>query len=232
MFKNILKFFFDDSSKSYSFTKLYTQLSKWSKAGALPYDYELPQVIKFEDSFWKKIIQIHNETKNDNHERAFSIFWADGELIITGTTRGTTNSVQTNSTVSVKYVQSRHKGYYSKQIFVDSELYSSKDIYYKNINRNIVVQYLFNIHTHPVHLINGSEYYGFFSFTDINTLINSNAIITGMIGDKFWLLFKTIKSPRILNNYEESEINIQSLNEKIKLGVYCGEFGKKLIKVQ
>lgn len=230
MLKDILKLFFDNSSSKYSFYKLYTQLNKWDKQGTLPYDYELPKEISFDSSFWKKIIQIHKDTKNDDHERAFSIFWAEGELVITGVTKGSTSSVTTNSTVTVRYVPSKYKNYFSKQILVDSNLYSSKDIYYKNINKNIEVKYLFNVHTHPVHRVGDREYYNFFSKTDINTFINSKAIITGMIGDKFWLLMKTNKSPKILNNYEEKEINIESLNEKIKLGVYSGEFGKGLIR--
>lgn len=230
MLKSLLNIFFSDSDSSFSFYKLYTKLTRWSLEKTLPYEYELPDSISFDEGFWKRITQIHNETKNDNFERAFAIFWADGELIITGTTKGTTSSVTTNSIVTVKYSQSRHKGYLTKQIIVDSEIYSSKDVYFKNVPSKIEVKYLFNIHTHPVHMINGQERYGFFSFTDINTLVNSNAIITGMIGDKLWILFKTNKTPKVLNNYEESEISIESLTEKIKLGVYSGEFGKKLIR--
>lgn len=223
--------FSDNSVKKFSFYSLYTNLKKWGINKTLPYSYDLPDIITFDEDFWKKIVQIHNETKNDDHERAFSVFWADGELILTGITKGTTSSVTTNSTVTVRYVQSKHKGYLTKQILVDSDLYSSKDIYYKNVPKKIEVQYLFNIHTHPVHRAGEREYYGFFSLTDINTFINSNAIITGMISDKLWLLFKINKSPKVLNNYTQEEISVQSLNEKIQLGVYSGEFGKKIVKL-
>lgn len=228
MLDKILRFLFDDTQTTYSFFRLYTQLTNWSNQGRLPYEYELPKVISFEDSFWKRVISIHNLTKGDDHERAFSVFWADGELVLTGDIRGTTSSVTTNSVVSVKYIQSRHKGYATKQIFVDSDLYSQKDVYYKNIPSKVEVKYLFNVHTHPAHIIDGKEFYGFFSLTDINSLIYSNAIVTGMIGDRFWLLFKTTKTPKVLNNYQENEINIDSLVDKLHLGVYSGTLGGKL----
>ncbi len=230
MFDFLKDIFSSNNINKFSFYTLYNKLKQWGISKTLPYPYELPDVITLDEKFWKKIVQIHNETKNDDHERAFSVFWADGELIITGVTKGTTSSVTTNSTVTVRYVQSRHKGYLTKQILVDSDLYSSTDVYYKNIPTKIEVKYLFNMHTHPVHRAGDREYYGFFSKTDINTFINSEAIITGMISDKLWLLFKTNKSPKILNNYEQEEISVQSLNEKIQLGVYSGEFGKRIVK--
>lgn len=228
MLAKILSFFVEDERTNFSFYRLYTKLKQWAKEGTLPWEHELPQSISFESTFWKKVIEIHKATKGDDYERAFSVFWADGELVITGVTKGSTSSVTTNSVVGVKYSPSRHKGYLTKTITVDSNTYSTKEVYHKNVPSQLEVKYLFNVHTHPRKVINNNDYYGFFSITDLNSLINSNAIITGMITDKFWLLVKTNKSPKALNNYEQNEVNTNSLIEKIRLGVYSGDLGGKL----
>ncbi|MCK9369075.1 hypothetical protein M0R04_03885 [Candidatus Dojkabacteria bacterium] len=226
MLKQILKFFLDDTQEKYSFFRLYSNLSTWQKSGHIPYESELPHEISFEPSFWKRVNQIRVETKNDNHERAFSVFMADNELILTENVKGTTKSVSSNNTVSVRYIHGKKEGCLTREIYVDSSLYSSNEVYYKNVPKQISVSYLFNIHTHPE--FKETKTYGYFSLVDINSFVNSKALVTGMIGEKFNLLMKSNKSPRALLNYEESEISKESLTNKCHFGVYEGEFQDNL----
>ena len=226
MLKQILKFLFDDTQEKYSFFRLYSNLTKWEKSGHTPFESELPKEISFDSKFWKRINQIRIDTKNDNHERAFSVFLADGELVLTENIKGTTSSVNSNHTVSVRYVKGKREGYLSREIYVDSSLYSCNEVYYKKVPTKVFVAYLFNIHTHPEN--QESKTYGYFSIVDINSFVNSKALVTGMIGEKFNLLMKTNKSPIALRNYQENEISKESLTNKLHFGVYQGEIGDSL----
>lgn len=226
MIKKLLGLFFEDTSKEFTSYQLISKVSQWGKTRDLPYDYELPNSILFDSSFTKRISEIQKGTTSDDHERAFNVFSVDSELIVTEEIKGTTSSVTSKSVVSARYIKSSQEGYFKKQIHVDSKLYSEKDIYYKRIPKKIEIIYLFNVHTHPC--VNGS--YSFFSLTDINSLINSSGAITGLITDRLWLLVKTVKSPKVLNNYTEAEITKDSLTDRIKLGVYEGSIGKKLYR--
>lgn len=231
MLYKILKFFFDDRPESISFYKLYTNLVKWNKERRLPYDYELPQVISLDSDFHRKIIKLYKETLNDGLERAVSVFWADGELVLSKVIKGSERAVTTNSNIKISYTKSIHKDYLKKEIFVDNSLYSSKDIYYKNIPDKIDLKYLFNMHTHPKHVNHdGSYYYGIFSAQDIRSLINSNAIISGLIRDDFLLIFKTKKSITNADKLEDNQITLHSLTDKYGFIVYQGQFKGKLYR--
>lgn len=223
------KLFSGSSEKNISFYNLYMKMRRWRESNTYPYEYELPDSITFPPDFWKRVIQLYKETKYDAHERAISVFWADGDLILSSVVRGTTSSVTPKNKVSVKYGPSRHKNYLLKEVFVDDKLYSRKDVYEKRVPSQIEVKYLFNMHTHPPHTNQeGRVYYSFFSLQDLKSLLASGAVITGMIGDKLWLLIRTNLSPSALNNFEEYEINVDSLNNRLNIGVYCGEFNGKL----
>ncbi len=230
MFDKILKFFFDDTQDSISFYKLYTNLVKWQKEGRYPYDYELPQAISLDSDFHNKIIQLYKLTLNDGLERAVSVYWADGELVLSEVIKGTESYVKTNSNIKISYRQSRHTGYLTKEIFVDNKLYSTKDVYHKNVPEKIELKYLFNMHTHPRHESNDSYYYGIFSAQDIKSLVGTQSTITGLIRDNFTLLFKTNKSIRDTSNLEDKEITLQSLTDKFGFVVYTGKFKGKLYR--
>ena len=53
-----------------------------------------------------------------------------------------------------------------------------------------------NIHTHPrqSHPNGNGYFYGFYSPTDLRSLLQSNIPISGLITDKFWMLAKTFDS--------------------------------------
>ncbi len=213
-----------------SFYQLYSRIRKWKDSNVYPNSYELPNEISFPPDFWTEIIKLYKYTRSDEFERAITVFWADGELILSSAIRGNRQSVTPKSNVSVKYIPSRHQGYYTKEVYLNDKKYSSKDIYHKNVPKQIEVKYLFNMHTHPPHqMTDGSMFYSFFSVQDIRSLLDSQAIITGLIADKFWLLCRTSKtSSGIGDNIQDAQINMEFLCKELHIEIYSGDFKSTL----
>ena len=87
------------------------------------------------------------------------------------------------------------------------------------------------MHTHPQHRDNnGVGYYNFFSAQDIKSFINSNVAITGLITDKLWMLIRTNRTPKNLDNLQDKDITVEKLKE-LEIGIYSGEFNKNLTKI-
>jgi hypothetical protein len=221
------------SDNSTTFYQLYNKMIDWKKANVLPYTYNLPSSISFPTDFWQKIVKIQKETFSDGNERAVSIFWADGDLIVSPIDKGDEKSVKSRGQVSVEYKKHPTKNdYLRKYVYLNSSLYKKEDIYYKKVPKKIDVSYLFNMHTHPQHKDNlGNTYYGFFSAQDIKSLVNSTGIITGLITDKLWILIKTNKTPTNLDSLEDRQVTEEYLVNNLNIGVYSGEFYKKLVKL-
>jgi hypothetical protein len=236
MLESIKSFFSDllfSKSSSMSYVTLYKKLTYWKDNRVFPNGFDLPEVISLPDDFWKHVSELHKLTLADGHERAISVFWGDGELILSSVVRGTTSSVKSGGEVKINYVPTSRREYFNKEVYVDEKLYSRREVYYKSMPKKIELKYLFNMHTHPAHLntMSGENYYSFFSRQDLDSQLSANAVISGLITDKLWLIFRTTQSPTVLNNFDESEISVESLNERAKFGVYCGEFGRKLIRL-
>lgn len=227
---NLLKKLFgSEDSNNMTFYQLYQKLRGWNDNKTFPYDYELPDSISFPPEFWKRIIELYKATKSDGNERAISVFWADGDLVLSSIVKGDNRSVKPNNKVRISYIPSRHQGYLTKEVYVDEKKYMSKDVYHKRAPKSIEIKYLFNMHTHPPHnMTDGSTYYSFFSLQDLKSLIGSNAVITGMIGDKLWLLVRTNKTPALPADFEEREISVESLGSRLNIGVYAGDFNGRV----
>lgn len=226
MFDFFKKIFSTSENTKYSYFQLYNKLSYWKENKVLPYSFNLPKQIVFPENFWKEIVKMYKSTASDGMERAISVFWVDGDLVLTSLIKGDQKSVKTNSSVEVKYEQSIHKGYLKKKIFVDGSIYSEKEIYYKNLPKKTSLQYLFNLHTHPAHHTMEKDIYGFFSSIDIQTFTGSDAIITGLITDKLWILIKTSETKNLL--LQDQEITKESLTQRLFLAVYEGDFHEPL----
>jgi len=232
----LLKFlsalFSDSGSDTMSYYSLYKKICYWSENKVFPNSYEMPQQLSLPEDFWKKIEELHKLTKADGHERSISVFWAEDDWVVTSTIRGTEKQVTSGGSVLVRYVPTSKREYFRKEILVDDKLYSKREVYYKSMPKQIVVKYMFNLHTHPAHTYEGREepYYGFFSLQDLVSQLQTKAVVSGLVTNKLWLIFRTNQSPSILNNYEESEISVESLKEKLKFIVYEGEFGRKMIR--
>ncbi|HVX93211.1 MAG TPA: hypothetical protein VHA74_03820 [Candidatus Dojkabacteria bacterium] len=233
MLKKLLKFFFeDDNLRAISYYRLYSLLLQWAKDRRKPYSYELPNGISFPEDFWKNIVNLYHLTDTNGNERAVSVFWADGDLIFSTITEGNEKMVKSNSQVKITYTpKPNNNQYYTKEVFVDGKRYLTKEIYYKNLPQKIDITYLFNIHTHPAHSLNGQKQYGIFSAQDIKSFVNSNALITGLIRDDFTLLFKTTKSIAMAEHLKDQDITEQTLTNKYGFVLYNGRFNQKLFKI-
>lgn len=225
----IFDFLFGSKILSTTFDSLRKKIVDLRKSGLYPFNDNLPQAISFPYDFWEDLIKIYRNTDRDGLERAFSIFWADGEIIFSEVKTGSDRMVKSGGSIQVKY--SHHptkKEYARKEVILDGSVLKRKDIFYKNVPKSLEVQYLFNIHSHPKHssdVENG--YYNFFSAQDIKSLISSNAVITGLITDKLWLLIRTKSTPRDVSNILDSQITPQYLEEYLYIGVYRADFNKK-----
>ena len=212
-----------------SFEQLREKIVNLRKENIYPFTFNFPQAINFPSDFWNQLMNIYRNTRSDGLERAFSLFWADGEVIFTEVKTGTDKMVKSGGSISVKY--SHHptkKEYARKELYVDDKLIKKRDIYYKSVPKTLDVQYLFNIHTHPIHTNEKKEsYYNFFSAQDIKSLISSKAIMTGLITDKLWILIRSDKTPDNLDNLLDSSVTPQYLEETLYMGVYRADFNKK-----
>jgi hypothetical protein len=228
----ILDFLFGSSNNSTTFYQLYNKLKGWKKSNIFPYTYNLPTSISFPNDFWNRIKKIQQATLKDGNERAMSIYWADGEIVVSPIDKGNNKSVQSRGNVSVSYKpHPTRKGYYRKEVTLNSSLYKRLDVYHKHAPKEIDVSYLFNMHTHPQHLDEkGAGYYNFFSAQDIKSFIQTNSAITGLITDKLWILIRTNRTPNNVDYLSDRDITIEKLNN-LEIGIYSGEFYKKLGKL-
>ena len=212
-----------------SFEQLRKKIVDLRKSNIYPYQDNLPQAISFPYDFWKDLIKIYRRTDKDGLERAFSIFWADGEILFTEVKTGTDKMVKSGGSIQVKYSHHPSKqGYARKELYIDEKLEKRKDVYFKNVPKSLEVQYLFNIHTHPKHSKeNEKAYYNFFSAQDIKSLISSKAIMTGLVTDKLWLLIRTSKTPSNVEKLVDSEVTPYYVENILKMGLYRADFSKK-----
>jgi hypothetical protein len=223
---------FSNNKDTTTFYTLYNKLKDWKKAKVYPYTYNLPKTISFPKEFWNRIVEIQKNTLRDGNERAISIYWVDGELVVSPISKGDSKSVNNRGNISVKYEKHpTKKEYLRKEIILNSSIYKRTDVYYKKVPKEIEIEYLFNIHTHPLHRnSNGVEYYNFFSAQDIKSFITSNVAITGLVTDKLWILIRTNRTPNNLEYLQDKDITVEKL-KKLEIGVYSGEFNKILKRI-
>ncbi|MBI2356526.1 hypothetical protein HYV12_00495 [Candidatus Dojkabacteria bacterium] len=230
MLKSLLKFFFSHDSSDSSFYTVYQNIIKWRNSKVYPNDYDLPQSISLPYEFWERVKGLHKNTRADKLERSVSVYWVDGELIISTVTTGTTSFVKSNSQIRVSY-NPKNSEYYNKEVIVDGKRYSRREVYFKKVPKQIELQYLFNMHTHPPHEYNEKTYYGFFSAQDIRSLIASGAIVTGLITDHLYLLFRTNKVDSNVNGLEDKDLKESTITQQYNYALYKGIHGKKLYRV-
>ncbi len=231
MFEFIKNLFVDNTIPSISFLEFYRKVNRLKADNLFPYDYNLPQAISFPENFWKEVISIHKMTLQDGLEREMSLFQADGDLIFTSVVKGTANSVKSGHSISVKYIpHPTKKGYFRKEIYMDGSVYKRIDVYYKDAPKQVSVEYLFNLHTHPKYVNDVlTSAFSFVSKQDIVSQLQSQAIVSGLITDKLWLFVRTNSSPKFIN-LEEPDITVETLKSDMKMVVYCAELYKKAIR--
>lgn len=225
----ILDFLFGSKIKTISFQELHRKIVQLRSSNLYPYTYNLAQAIQFPTDFWKDLISIYKKTDKDGLERAFSVFWADGEVVLTEVNTGSNKMVRSGGSIQVKYSHHPTKSEYArKELYLDGKLLKRKDVYHRNVPKALEVQYLFNIHTHPKHVReDGKSYYNFFSAQDIKSLLESKAIMTGVVTDKLWLLIRTDKTPTSVNELTDLQVTPEYVENTLNMGLYCAEFNKK-----
>ncbi len=231
MFEFLKNIFTSNTIPSIPFVQFYEKLTKLKQMNIYPYDYNLPLAISLPVEFWQDIVGIHKQTLNDGLEREIALFWVDGEIITTSVVKGNDSSVTSNHSVNVRYVPHPTKReYFRKEILLDGKIFKRKEVYYKNMPKKIVVEYLFNLHTHPRHTMeNGNTLFSFVSKQDIISMLASKAIVTGLVTDKLWLFVRTDKTPGSIK-MEEKDITVESLKSVMNIVTYDANFFKKAIK--
>ena len=230
---NFLKNMFRSNSiPTTSFFSFYQKMAGWKSAKVFPYPFNLPEAISMPESFWKDVIKIYKMTDADGRERAISVWYADKELIVTSVTKGDESSVMTTDSISVRYFpHPTKKGYYRKEVFVNNKREKQTDVFHERAPKKVEINYLFNMHTHPKHIMNdGSIRYSFFSTQDVKSLISSKAIMTGLVTDKLWFLVRTSETSDYIPYKDTDILTVDGLKNDMKLGVYCADFNGKAIK--
>ncbi len=225
----IFDFIFGSRISTTSFDTLRKKIVDLRKSNIYPFNDNLPEAISFPYDFWEDLIKIYKNTDRDGLERAFSIFWADGEIIFSEVKTGSDRMVTSGGSIQVKY--SHHptrQGYARKEVILDGSVLKRKDIFYEKVPKSLEVQYLFNIHTHPKHTTeDGKVFYNFFSAQDIKSLISSRAIVTALITDNLWILMRTKSTPSDVSNLIDSQITPEYVQNTLHIGLYKAEFNKK-----
>ncbi|MEA3357303.1 MAG: hypothetical protein U9Q67_02615 [Patescibacteria group bacterium] len=217
--------------KVVDFHNLKDKISAWNHGRIHPGYSVLPQAISFSSDFWARIKEIYRHTTADKHERAVTIWWAGGEVILADSIRGQESKVNIpKQQIRLEYKRTSNPANAERVVTLNGKIVSKRNVSWAKVPKRekLRVQYLFNMHTHPPH----TQGYSFFSLTDIKSFIKSSASITGLITDELWILMKTSLTPKVLQNIEESDINVHYLKNTLRMRVYKGEFGKSVITVQ
>lgn len=227
MFGNILSTFFG-KAQYWDYYSLYTNLSKWQTNGTLPSASSFPQKIYMPSDFWTQIKDLHTLTLQDEHERAVSVWWVDGDICVTPTDRGERGSVTTSYNMQIKYTPREDlPQYIKKEFIVNGTTVFSKDLEYHQLPTKSEIFMLMHLHTHPPHYneTTNERYYNFFSATDIRSQFSGDGLLSGVIRDDIYLLCKTDDSPsHVPEDLSDFHISPEFLHEKLGLLQYKGNW--------
>jgi hypothetical protein len=210
MLKNIFSALFN-RKKHWNYFTLYENITKWNSSHGYPDPTSLPEVLSLPSSFWGSVKELHELTLKDEHERAVSVWWVDGDICVTPTLRGDRSSVTSKYSLKVMYIPHTHDEYYTKQVEVDGKIILKRTLPENQVPHQSIISPLFNLHTHPPHYHDGTRYYHYFSRTDIVSLIMGNSTFSGVITDEILLLCKTNRTP----NYVPEIIHDRSISPEI-----------------
>lgn len=233
------------TKKNYSLYDFVKFSNKHRNVRTLPSKASCPEKISLTPELWDHLKKIRSYTSQENRERSVTFFWADGDIVTTEYARGQEAFVVTKHTASLKYEPTTRKNYYRKLITVDGKIVKDYTIDKSRVPKQPQVTELFSVHTHPKRELDGKFYFNFLSETDIKSLINSNALCSGLMLDKFWLVCKTygatadpefieklksISSKFSLNEMGKTQ-ELKSAGAKAGLIFYHARVGGKLVKI-
>ncbi len=223
-------------------------LKKWREARRFPPSSGWPPTVTMDKKAWEGIEKVYNLTNIDNVEYETSFFYLEGETYQTTPLRGEKSRVVSNHTMQIKYEVDQRRRMYYRNVLLDGKRIDKKAMKPEKITKNPEFGFLFNIHTHPQHLnYSGSPTYGFFSDTDIRSLLSAEAMLSGLVTNKFWLVGKTDQVIQKIGgvgedmlreisekSYEGEEYLDDVIQTQMKdwgLVFYKAEFGKMLERV-
>lgn len=233
------------SGSTWNFYTFLKEIENFNKTGHPPSYNKWPNKIALTPEIWKHVLKIRGYTTTENRERSITFFWADDDVVTTEYVRGKESFVSSKHTAGLKYKPTSRKNYFEKQIRVDGKLVKKYTIDYNKIPKKPKVISLFNVHTHPRREGDKEFYYNFLSATDIESLISSKSIASGLIIDKFWLVCKTgqtnfskeaqqmlkdlageftIREPGLMND-------LQEFCQKSGIVLYRAKYKGKLVKI-
>lgn len=196
-----------------NYSEFFRFLQKWRQAKRYPTAGSWPNEITLDRRAWDGIERLYNLTQMDGHEYETSFFYLDGETYLSTPLRGTTNEVRAQHSLQVNYQIDQAKRVYYRNVVLDGKLINKTVVTPESIKKPTQVGFLFNIHSHPEHVNFAQQVtYSFFSDTDIRSLLASDALVSGLVTDSFWLVVKTDKS--ISKIGEVGEEMLREISEK------------------
>lgn len=178
-----------------NYAQFFKFLKAWRDANRYPAATAWPREIQLDAKAWDGIEKLHYLTGMDNHEYETAFFFIEGETYLTTPLRGSTNFVKANHSLQVKYHISPRKQQYFRSVILDNRLLSKAMVAPNQLPRETELGFLFNVHSHPEHINSrGERTYSFFSDTDVRSLLASEAMVTGLVTDSFWLVCKSDKA--------------------------------------
>lgn len=225
------EFFGSNSLRKADFYSLRNKVNDWARSRSYPGYYELPPVITFPAEFWARVAEISRHTRGDGHERAVTVWWADGEYVLTESIRGDAQHVCIpESRILVEYKPIPGTDTADRIVSVNGKVYSKRRVFLSTLRgkKNLEVMYLFNLHTHPprVDIMTGNRVYSLFSSIDLKGFLETPAAVTGLVTDQLWLLFKTKNSPQTFARENSFVATPEILTQELGLKVYRAQFGR------
>lgn len=223
-------------------------LRKWREAKRFPPLTAWPKKIDLDKAGWEGVEKLNYLTGIDDHEYETSFFFMEGKTFLTTPLRGERHSVSANHSLEVKYSILPKSKKYERRVYLDGKIISKGQIDSRSVRKQTEIGFLFNVHSHPKHInFEGKPTYSFFSDTDIRTLLGSQAMVSGLVTDEFWLVGKTDQvisqigeiGENLLREISErafagEEYLDEIINENMArwgLVFYRAEFGKMLERV-
>jgi hypothetical protein len=231
-----------------TYSEFFVFLKKWRDAKRYPPVTAWPEQINLDMKGWEGVEKLNYLTSMDGREYESSFFFIEGETFITTPLRGTQTEVKANHSLKVKYQIAPKKQVYYRSVLLDDKLISNTAVKPQDLPKKTQLGFLFNVHSHPEHVnSNGEKTYSFFSDTDIRSLISSDAMITGLVTNSFWVACKTDQvisrvgevgeellreiSERSFAGESYLDIIIRENMARWGLIFYHGTFGKPLVRV-
>ncbi|WKZ30174.1 MAG: hypothetical protein QY314_00155 [Candidatus Dojkabacteria bacterium] len=200
-----------DRKRHWNYFTLYENITRWNSSHGFPDPTSLPDKMSLPSSFWSSVKDLHELTLQDEHERAVSVWWIDGDICVTPTLRGDRSSVTSKYSLKVQYIPHTHDTNYTKQVEVDGKTIFKKTLQESEVPHQSTISPLFNLHTHPPHYQDGRRYYHYFSRTDIVSLIMGDSTFSGVITDEVILLCKTNRTP----NFVPDIVDDRSISQEL-----------------